>query len=163
MRLRFRAITPAGLALCVALPLRAQATGAISCSDSTAVAPDSACTRSGIRATSAALPVDRIADLLALEPGVAALDRGELSVRAAGADALATYIDGVPVTPGHRLGGGASFGGSWFGTRGSGIAIGTNGFQEISLAAGVTSAEYGGGRGGTLGIATRLPTEASVA
>ena len=113
----------------------------------------------GVPASAAALPVDRIADLLALEPGVVSLDQGELSIRGAGADALAIYLDGVPVTPGHRLGGGASLGGSWFGARGSGVAIGTNGFEEIRLATGVTGAEFGGARGGILGVTSRNPAE----
>lgn len=159
MRLLTRALTPVALALGTVLPLEAQTTVGRSCADSTATtpAPDSTCTATVIPASAAELPVDRIADLLALQPGVAALDKGEISVRAAGADALATFIDGVPVTPGHRLGGGATLGGSWFGSRGSGIAIGTNGFEVIALASGVTSAEYGNARGGILGVATRDP------
>lgn len=126
-----------------------------------ASAVDAICTTDGIPRSAASLPVDRIADLLALEPGVASLDRGELSVRGAGGDAMATYLDGVPVTPGHRLGGGATLGGSWFGAEGSGIAIGTNGFEQITLAAGVTAAEFGGARGGILGLASRDPASSS--
>lgn len=102
----------------------------------------------------AQLPVDRIADLLALEPGVVALDQGDLSLRGAGPGAIATYLDGVPVTPGRR-GASALFGGSYFGDRGTGIGVGTNAFDQVLLYRGLGPAEFGNGRGGALAVETQ--------
>jgi TonB dependent receptor-like, beta-barrel/TonB-dependent Receptor Plug Domain len=106
----------------------------------------------------AQLPVDRIADLLALEPGVVSLDQGDLSVRGAGPGATSAYLDGVPVTPGHRR---ASplLGGSYFGEPGVGIGIGTNGFDRISLYRGIRPAEFGAGRGGAIAVSTTCPAD----
>lgn len=105
---------------------------------------------------SAQLPVDRIADLLALEPGVTSLDQGDLSIRGAGPGAMSAYLDGVPVTPGHR-GSSALLGGSYFGDRGTGIGVGTNAFDHLLLYRGLGPAELGNGRGGVLAIATASP------
>jgi hypothetical protein len=101
----------------------------------------------------AQLPVDRIADLLALEPGVVSLDQGDLSVRGAGPGAMATYLDGVPVTPGRR-GSSALFGGSYLGERGAGIGVGTNAFEQVLLYRGLGPAEFGNGRGGAVAVET---------
>jgi hypothetical protein len=101
----------------------------------------------------AQLPVDRIADLLALEPGVTSLNDGDLSVRGAGVNATSAYLDGISVTPGHR-GTSPLLGGSYFGALGSGIGIGTNGFERVTLYRGATSAELGGGRGGAIAVST---------
>lgn len=99
------------------------------------------------------LPVDRISDLLALVPGVTSLDQGDLSVRGSGTDALAIYLDGVPVRPGHRRGA-ALLGGSYFGDQGAGLGLGTNGFDRLRLYRGPSPAEFGGGRGGVVALAT---------
>jgi hypothetical protein len=104
------------------------------------------------------LPVDRVADLLALEPGVASLEEGDLTVRGAGTDALAGYIDGVPVTPGRRAFHTALLGGSWFGERGSGLAIGTNAFDRLTLLPGFTPASRGGAVGGVVDVSTARST-----
>jgi hypothetical protein len=104
-------------------------------------------------AETAELPVDRIADLLALDPGVTSLDRGDLSVRGAGPDALVNYLDGVSVTPGHRLSS-ALLGGSYYGETGSGIGVGTNQFDRITLYRGLGPAEFGGARGGAIAVST---------
>jgi len=109
----------------------------------------------------AKLPVDRLADLLALEPGIVALDSGDVSVRGSGANALGLSIDGISFTPGHRRFGTALLGGSYLGADGSGIGVGTNGFETLSIAPGVGEAEFGGGRGGTLRLATRDPAIAA--
>ena len=106
----------------------------------------------------ARLPVDRLADLLALLPGVNSLEQGDLAVRGAGGDAIAGYIDGVPFTPGRRGGRAPLLGGSWFGAAGSGIGIGTNGFDTLALLSGASAAEFGNARGGTLNVATRTPS-----
>jgi TonB-dependent Receptor Plug Domain len=102
----------------------------------------------------ARLPVDRIADLLALEPGVVSLEQGDLSVRGAGPGATGTYLDGVPVTPGHR-GSSALLGGSYSGDRGTGIGVGTNAFDQVLLYRGPGPAEVGTGRGGVVQVITR--------
>jgi hypothetical protein len=101
------------------------------------------------------LPVDRVADLLALEPGVTSLNQGDLSVRGAGANATSLYLDGVPVSAGRR-GLGALAGGSYFGSWGSGIGIGTNGFAALMLVRGVSGGEYGSGRGGVIKVITGM-------
>lgn len=100
------------------------------------------------------LPVDRIADILALEPGVTSLDQGDLSVRGAGTGALGVYLDGVPVHPGHR-GGSPILGGSYFGNSGVGVSVGTNAFDHLSLYPGVAAAELAGTRGGALVVSAR--------
>ncbi|HXI21597.1 MAG TPA: TonB-dependent receptor plug domain-containing protein, partial [Gemmatimonadales bacterium] len=102
----------------------------------------------------AELPVDRIADLLALEPGVASLDQGDLAVRGAGTDALMIYLDGVPVTPGRRDFHTALLGGSWYGEGGSGIGLGPNAFDRLTLYPGFSPASLGGALGGVVSIAS---------
>lgn len=99
------------------------------------------------------LPVDRISDLLALEPGVTSLDQGDLSIGGSGTDAVASYVDGVPVSPGHRRGS-ALLGGSYFGDRGIGLGVGTNGFDHLTLYRGLSPVEFGNGRGGVLAVAS---------
>jgi len=102
----------------------------------------------------ASLPVDRLADLLALAPGVASLGTGELNVRAAGRNATTAYLDAIPVNPGRRNLAPALLGGSYLGANGSGIGIGTNAFAELQLTPGVGAAEFGNGRGGTINVRT---------
>ena len=52
------------------------------------------------------LPVDRITNVLALQPGVVASTTGNtLSIRGGRTDEAATYIDGVPTGAGNRGGG----------------------------------------------------------
>lgn len=159
MRLLSRAITPVALALCFGLPLAAQATRATSCSDSIATTANSACLETVIPASASALPADRIADLLALEPGVSSLERGDLSIRGSGRNAIATFLDGVSLTPGRRTGGTALLGGSWFGEAGSGAAIATNAFDNVSLMTGAGPAEFASARGATIRVASRDPAE----
>jgi hypothetical protein len=100
------------------------------------------------------LPVDRISDLLALEPGVASLDQGDLSVRGSGTAAIVTYVDGVPVAPGHRRGS-ALLGGSYFGDPSTGLGMGTNAFDHLTLHRGLAPVEFGNGRGAVLALSTK--------
>ena len=95
------------------------------------------------------LPVDRIGNVLALQPGVSASPGGgSLSVRGSRTDENTTYVDGVPVTSGNRgTGSGRSLGG--------GISIGTNSFEDASITTGAGSAEFGGSTGGLIAITTR--------
>lgn len=93
------------------------------------------------------LPVDRIAQVLTLQPGVVASTSGNtLSIRGGREDEAATYVDGVPVTPGNR---GMGNGG------GNQIGIATNSFEEASVTTGASSAEYGNAQSGIINIATR--------
>jgi carboxypeptidase family protein len=105
----------------------------------------------------AGLPADRIADLLALEPGVGSLTRGELSPRGAGPNSMSTYLDGVPITPGHRGFLSPLLGGSWFGQQGAGVAVGTNAFEQAALVTGAGPAEFGSARGAVVGVVSRAP------
>jgi hypothetical protein len=100
------------------------------------------------------LPVDRIADLLAIELGVNSLDRGDLSIRGAGAGATAVYLDGLPITPGHRGFVTSMAGASYFGGPSAGLDIGTNGFGVLELTRGNGSAEESSARGGVIGVVT---------
>ncbi|HWA17065.1 MAG TPA: TonB-dependent receptor, partial [Gemmatimonadales bacterium] len=102
----------------------------------------------------ASLPLDRVADLLALAPGVSAQARGELNVRAAGDGANTVYLDGVPVSSGRRAHQSPSLGGSYSGETGSGLALGINGFSELQLNSGSMSAELGNAVGGVFEIRT---------
>ena len=93
------------------------------------------------------LPQDRLADLLALQPGVVASPIG-LSIRGGRGDEAAVYVDGVPVSPGYR-GYGA------FRTPGTSLAIGTNAIEEGSVITGAPAAEFGNAQSGIIAIATR--------
>ena len=97
------------------------------------------------------LPVDRLNQVLTLQPGVVAGHRGGgISIRGGRTDEAATYVDGVPVTAGlpRRRG----FAGSRAAPRSS---IGTNAFEEASVTTGVSSAEFGNAQSGIITIATR--------
>lgn len=99
------------------------------------------------------LPVDRIGNVLALQPGVSASPGGgSISVRGGRADENSTFVDGVPVTPGNR--GSASITGG--GTRSTGtISIATNAFEDASITTGAASSEFGNAQGGVIAITTR--------
>lgn len=132
-----------------------------------AAAQSSACSlvnlqpsRSVFGRDAANLPLDRIADLLALSPGVSAQTHGELNVRAAGEGANGVYLDGVPALSGRRNHLSPSLGGSYAGEFGSGFAIGTNGFAELQLHPTPASAELGNAVGGIVELRT-TPCDAS--
>lgn len=95
------------------------------------------------------LPVDRISNVLALQPGVVASTGGtSLSVRGGRTDEAATYVDGVPVGAGNRGNGFVTAGGN-------SINIGTNGFEDASITTGAASAAFGGAQSGIISVSTR--------
>ena len=98
----------------------------------------------------AALPVDRINQALALQPGVVASNSGNtLSIRGGRTDEAATYVDGVPVSPGNRgtVSSSAVSGGA--------IGFGRGAFEEASITTGASSSEFGNAQSGILNIVTR--------
>jgi len=95
------------------------------------------------------LPVDRITNVLALQPGVvASTGGGTISVRGGRTDEAATYVDGVPVGAGNRGNGFVTAGGN-------SISIGTNAFEDASITTGAASAAFGGAQSGIVSISTR--------
>ena len=96
------------------------------------------------------LPVDRLNDILALQPGVVA-SGGEgplaFSIRGGRSDEAVTYVDGVPVTPGYR--------GLALTTPGTQISVSTNAVEEASVTTGAASAEYGNAQSGVISLVTR--------
>ena len=101
-----------------------------------------------------ALPADRLNNILALQPGVVAAPGGaSLSIRGGRTDQAATYIDGVPTTPGYRGTGFRSTSSMQGGT--GGIQIGINGFEQASVTTGASSAEFGNAQSGIINIETR--------
>jgi carboxypeptidase family protein/TonB-dependent receptor-like protein len=83
------------------------------------------------------LPIDRLTQALALEPGVVANSNGRsLSIRGGRPEETVTYIDGVPVT-------------------GLGLEVATNAVQEASVTTGAGSAEFGNFQSGIVSIQTR--------
>jgi carboxypeptidase family protein/TonB-dependent receptor-like protein len=107
------------------------------------------------------LPVDRIDQVLALQPGVVATREGGnrpassgLSIRGGRPDENATYIDGVPVQSGFR--GQYSVGAATSTrTQSSQVTPGTNSFEEASVTTGSSSAEFGNAQSGIISIVTR--------
>jgi outer membrane receptor protein involved in Fe transport len=98
------------------------------------------------------LPVDRINNVLLLQPGVVASAGGStLSIRGGRDDEAATYVDGVPVQSGQR-GVGTGVGGQ--GTTGNAITIGTNQFEQIAVTTGAASAEQGNAQSGIVNLNT---------
>jgi Carboxypeptidase regulatory-like domain/TonB-dependent Receptor Plug Domain len=111
-----------------------------------------------------ALPVDRITDVLALQPGVVqALGTymsGEgkdtetgLSIRGGRATQNVVYIDGVPVQPGYQ--GNRLLGWLDLGSTGTTLTLGTNALEEASVTTGSTSAEFGNATAGFISMVTR--------
>ncbi|MEO8199031.1 MAG: carboxypeptidase regulatory-like domain-containing protein, partial [Gemmatimonadota bacterium] len=101
-----------------------------------------------------ALPADRISNILALQPGVVASPGGgALSIRGGRTDQAATYVDGVPTTPGYRGTGFRATTGMAGGT--GGVQIGTNAFEQASVTTGASSAEFGNAQSGIINIETR--------
>ena len=95
------------------------------------------------------LPVDRITNVLALQPGVVASASGDtLSIRGGRTDEASTYVDGVPTGAGNRGGGFVTGGGNT-------VSIGTNGFEDASVTTGAASAAFGGAQSGVISISTR--------
>ena len=95
------------------------------------------------------LPVDRLNNVLALQPGVVASPSGNtLSIRGGRTQEQVTYIDGVPVTPGYR-------GDARVSSAGTEISIGTNSLEEASVTTGSSSAEFGNAQSGVISIQTK--------
>lgn len=100
------------------------------------------------------LPADRITEVLALQPGVVASTNGQrINIRGGREDEAATYVDGVPVSPGYR-------GNPFVGSDGSSIEVGTNAFEQASVTTGASSAEFGNAQSGIIQIETRSGTSA---
>ncbi len=94
------------------------------------------------------LPVDRINEVLRLQPGVSADNAGNLSIRGGRNNEAATYIDGVPVQAGYR-------GDRYVGSAGTAISISVSGFEEASVTTGSSSAEFGNAKSGIINIVTK--------
>ena len=95
------------------------------------------------------LPVDRLNNVLALQPGVVASPTGNtLSIRGGRTQEQVTYIDGVPVSPGYR-------GASRRGSAGTEISVGTNALEEASVTTGSSSAEFGNAQSGVISVQTK--------
>lgn len=117
------------------------------------------------------LPVDRLSQVLALQPGVTQVSNCStngagngsmsaggcaplISVRGGRVDQNNTYIDGVPVQNGIHTGTATSNGGS--ATAGAPqLEVATNGFEQASVTTGASSAAQGNAQGGIINIATR--------
>src|SRR6476619_6336934 len=95
------------------------------------------------------LPVDRLNQVLALQPGVvASRTTNSLSIRGGRNDQNATYIDGVPVQAGYR---GTSQGAIFQQTnRGAGtqVEVSSDAFEQASVTTGATSSEFGNAQAG---------------
>ena len=111
---------------------------------------DAVTTKQSVEGTYAEkLPVDRINNVLALQPGVVASTSGNtLSIRGGRPSETGTIVDGVAVTPGNGGGGFVTGGGNI-------ISVGTNGFEDASVTTGAPSAAVGGGQSGVISISTR--------
>jgi outer membrane receptor for ferrienterochelin and colicin len=95
-----------------------------------------------------ALPVDRLTQVLQLQPGVTADNNGALSIRGGRNNEAATYVDGVPTQAGYR-------GDRFAGSAGTTLTIGTNSFEEASVTTGSSSAEFGNAKSGIVNIVTK--------
>jgi hypothetical protein len=95
-----------------------------------------------------ALPVDRINDVLKLQPGVTQDNFGNLSIRGGRNNEAATYVDGVPVQAGYR-------GDRFAGAAATQLTLGTNSFEEASVTTGSSSAEFGNAKSGIINIVTK--------
>jgi hypothetical protein len=94
------------------------------------------------------LPTDRIANVLALQPGVVASSGGgTLSIRGGRTDAAVTYVDGVPVQAGNR--------GTITAVSSSALTVATNGFTEATVTTGASAAEFGNATSGVISIETK--------
>jgi Carboxypeptidase regulatory-like domain/TonB-dependent Receptor Plug Domain len=101
-----------------------------------------------------ALPADRIENILAIQPGVVATVGNSISIRGGRSDQAATYVDGVPTSPGFRGTGFATAAGS-ISQPLTGISVATNAFEQASVTTGASSAEFGNSQSGIINIETR--------
>ena len=101
------------------------------------------------------LPVDRINNVLALQPGVVASTSGNtLSIRGGRPDENATYIDGVPVSSGVR-GNYSVSAASTVRIASTEATVGPGGFEEASVTTGSSSAEFGNAQSGIINVVTK--------
>jgi hypothetical protein len=96
------------------------------------------------------LPVDDVAGVLVLQPGVVRTQRGELTLRGGRPEETVIYIDGVPVSPGFRLNTPG-----FLGIPPTTVELGTNALEEVSVTTGALSAEYGNTQSGVISLLTK--------
>jgi len=110
------------------------------------------------------LPVDRVGQVLQLQPGVVAegANGSAISIRGGRNDEAAFYVDGVSVQPGNRGNGFVSAGtnasnaaNDGGGVSTAGVAFATNGFEEVSVTTGAAAAQYGNAQAGIVNITSR--------
>jgi hypothetical protein len=95
------------------------------------------------------LPVDRLNNVLALQPGVVASpSNNTLSIRGGRTDEAVTYVDGVPISPGYR-------GGNNVGSLGTELTVATSSMEEASVTTGSSSAEFGNAQSGIISVQTK--------
>ncbi|HXI21800.1 MAG TPA: TonB-dependent receptor plug domain-containing protein, partial [Gemmatimonadales bacterium] len=100
-------------------------------------------------AYTAALPVDAIGAVLALQPGVVSNPAGTvITIRGGRTDEAVTYVDGVPVTPGGR-------GGQFVGVPPGVVDVSTASLEQAAVTTGSSSAEFGNAQSGVIAIQTR--------
>jgi carboxypeptidase family protein/TonB-dependent receptor-like protein len=107
-----------------------------------------------------ALPVDRLAQALALTPGVIIGSRRgsmTLTIRGGRPDEAAVYVDGVPVTPGFKgtYEGGGSTPAGQYANRPHGLDPPVGAVEEASVTAGALAADVGNAQSGVISIETR--------
>jgi len=90
------------------------------------------------------LPVDAVAQVLRLQPGVVEGRGGNLTIRGGRPGEAATYIDGVLV---RSL------------TGNNTISVGTNALEEASVTTGAMGAEYGEAQSGVVSLVTRAGSQ----
>ena len=86
------------------------------------------------------LPVDSVTGALLFQPGTGIAADGALSLRGSSGGEIATYLDGIPVTPG---------------TRRVGLAPATNSVEDAAALAGPLGAALGNGLAGAVLLRTR--------
>ncbi len=110
------------------------------------------------------LPVDRVGQVLQLQPGVVAegANGAFISIRGGRNDEAAFYVDGVSVQPGNRGTGFVSAGTNASnatngdgGVSATGVTFATNGFEEVSVTTGAAAAQYGNAQSGIVNITSR--------
>jgi hypothetical protein len=109
------------------------------------------------------LPVDRVGQVLQLQPGVVAEGNGtQLSIRGGRTDEAAFYVDGVSVQPGNRGNGFVAAGtnasnaaNDQGGLSVPGVSYGSNGFEEASVTTGAAAAQYGNAQAGIVNLTSR--------
>ena len=99
------------------------------------------------------LPVDRVQDVLRLQPGVNETPDSTLSIRGGEGGDFVTYIDGVPVTPGLRALDAAALGGARSGT----AFPGTNALDDATVWTGPMPAALGHAQTGAVLLTTHQP------